>query len=137
MAAASPSGAELSPGVLDASAVLALYFGEPAAGAVGSIVAGSLVSSVNYSEVIGKALDRGDDFDDVVRNLAAMDFLVIAHDESLALRTGELRPVTKRWGLSLGDRACLALAEREQLRVYTLDRSWAKLGLDIDVVVLK
>jgi ribonuclease VapC len=123
--------------VLDASAILALYFGEPAAETVGGIVAGSLVSSVNYSEVIGKALERGDGFDAALRKLAAMAFIVIAHDEGLARRTGELRPATKRWGLSLGDRACLALAEREGSRVYTLDRSWAKLPLGIEIVVLR
>jgi ribonuclease VapC len=127
----------MNPGVLDASAILALYFGEPAAETVAGIVAGSLVSSVNYSEVIGKALDRGDAFHAALRKLAAMDFVVIAHDESLARRTGELQPVTKRWGLSLGDRACLALAEREALHAYTLDRSWAKLSLRIEIIVLE
>jgi PIN domain nuclease of toxin-antitoxin system len=126
----------LRPGVVDASALLALYFGEPAAEAVGRIVAGSLVSSVNYSEVIGKALDRGEAFNATLRKLVAMDFIVIAHDEGLARRTGELQPVTKRLSLSLGDRACLALAERETLPAYTLDRSWTRLDLPIEVVLL-
>ncbi len=137
MAATPRQKAQLKPGVLDASAILALYFGEPAADTVGGVVAGSLVSAVNYSEVIGKALDRGDGFNVALRKLAAMDFVVIAHDEGLARRTGELQPVTKRWGLSLGDRACLALAEREGLQAYTLDRLWAKLSLGIEIVVLK
>ncbi len=137
MAAPPPKAAALRPGVLDASAILALYFAEPTADAVAGIVAGSLVSSVNYSEVIGKALDRGDAFEAALRKLAAMDFVVIAHDEGLARRTGELQPVTKRWGLSLGDRACLALAEREGLHAYTLDRSWAKLPLGVEIIVLK
>jgi len=65
-----------------------------------------------------------------------MDFLVIPHDEGLARRTGELQPLTRRWGLSLGDRACLALAQRERLHAYTLDRSWGELSLDIDIIVL-
>ena len=136
MAATSRKAASLRPGVLDASAILALYFGEASAETVGGIVAGSLVSSVNYSEVIGKALDRGDAFHAALRKLAAMDFVVIAHDEGLARRTGELQPATKRWGLSLGDRACLALAEREALPAYTLDRSWTRLGLAVEIVLL-
>jgi ribonuclease VapC len=136
--AAKPQKAEpLRPAVLDASAILALYFGELAAERIEGIVAGSLVSSVNYSEVIGKALDRGDALGAALRKLAAMNFIVVAHDEGVARRTGELQPITRRWGLSLGDRACLALAEREDLPAYTLDRLWAKLPLAIEIIVLE
>jgi len=123
--------------VLDASAVLAIYFDEPGAEAVAAIVADSLLSSVNYTEVVSSALDRGGSFDHVLRSLARMAFVVVDYDLTLARRAGQLRPATRASGLSLGDRACLALAERERLPAYTTDRSWAKLDLEIEVRVIR
>jgi ribonuclease VapC len=127
----------LTLGVLDASAVLAVYFNEPGAETVLPIVEGAFISAVNYSEVVAKALDRGDAFGTVLRKLSRMAFVVIAHDEILARRAGELRPLTRKFGLSVGDRACLALAERERRPAYTVDRSWAKLDLSIEIVLLR
>jgi ribonuclease VapC len=66
-----------------------------------------------------------------------MGFAVVAHDAQLARRAGELRPLTKRLGMSLADRACLALAERERLPALTADRSWKSLAFDIDVRLIR
>jgi ribonuclease VapC len=127
----------VSIGVLDASAVLAVYFDEPGAEAVRRILVGSLMSAVNYSEVIGKALDRGDGYGVALHKLAAMGFAVVAHDAHLARRTGELRPLTRKLGLSVADRACLALAERERLPAFTADGAWASLDLGLDIRVIR
>jgi PIN domain nuclease of toxin-antitoxin system len=124
-------------GVLDASAVLAVYLGEPGAEAAEGIIAGAMLSSVNYTEVISKALDRGRSFDHVLLSLARMAFVVVAYDLTLARRAGELRLPTRRFGLSVGDRACLALAERERLPAYTTDRTWANLNLGIDIRLIR
>lgn len=124
-------------GVLDASAVLAVYLDEPGAEAAEGVIAGSLLSSVNYTEVIGRALDRGRSFDHILLSLARMAFVVVAHDLTLARRAGELRLPTRRFGLSIGDRACLALAERERLPAYTTDRMWANLNLGIDIRLIR
>lgn len=123
--------------MLDASAVLAAYFDEPGAERVRSALPGSLISSVNYTEVIGKCLDRGDALGAALRKLAAMGLVVVSHDIQLARRAGELRPLTKRLGMSLADRACLALAERERLPALTADRSWKSLSLDIEVRLIR
>lgn len=123
--------------VLDASAVLAAYFDEPGADQVQATLPGALLSSVNYTEVIGKCLDRGEALGAVLRKLAAMGFEIIAHDAQLARRAGELRPLTKRLGMSLADRACLALAERERLPALTADRSWKSLNLEIDIRLIR
>jgi ribonuclease VapC len=124
--------------VLDASAVLAVYFDEPGADKVRAALPGALLSSVNYTEVIGKCLDRGNSaLDATLRTLSAMGLEIVAHDAGLARRAGELRPLTKRFGLSLADRACLALAERERLPVLTTDRFWASLDLHIDVRLIR
>lgn len=124
-------------GVLDASAVLAAYFDEPGADTVVEMMAGSLVSSVNYSEILSKALDRGDAFDVAVRKLFAMCFTIVPHDERLARRTGELRLLTRSLGLSIADRACLALAERERLPALTADRAWIALDLPVEIRVIR
>ena len=123
--------------VLDASAVLAIYFDEPGADQVRAALPGALLSSVNYTEVIGKCLDCGEALDAALRKLATMGLQVIAHDAQLARRAGELRPLTKQLGMSLADRACLALAERERLPALTADRSWKSLGLDIEVRLIR
>jgi ribonuclease VapC len=123
--------------VLDASAVLAVYFDEAGAGEVRAALPGALLSAVNYTEVIGKALDRGDTLAASLHKLAAMGVEIVAHDARLAQRAGELRPLTKRAGLSLADRACLALAERERLPVLTAGRSWKALGLGFDVRLIR
>lgn len=127
----------LTIAVLDASAVLAVYFDEPGADRVRVALLGSLLSSVNYTEVIGKCLDRGEGLAVTLRKLAAMGFGVVAHDAQLAQRAGELRPLTKRLRMSLADRACLALAERERLPALTADRSWNSLDLAIDIHLIR
>ncbi|MFZ1106612.1 MAG: PIN domain-containing protein [Hyphomicrobiaceae bacterium] len=62
---------------------------------------------------------------------------IVPFDEELARQTGALRPATRSLGLSLGDRACLALAQRERLPVLTADRSWAKLDLGIAITMVR
>jgi ribonuclease VapC len=127
----------LTLGVLDASAILAAYRDEPGAEVVREILGGSLVSAVNYSEVLSKTLDLGDTFDVAVHKLLAMHFIVMPHDEVLALRAGELRQLTRSRGLSIGDRACLALAERERLPALTADRAWIGLDLPVEIRVIR
>jgi len=123
--------------VLDASAVLALYFEEAGAGQVRSALPGARLSSVNYTETISKCLDRGEGIDTALRKIAAIGVEIVAYDAGLARRAGELRPLTKRLGLSLADRACLALAEREALPVLTADRSWKSLSLGLDIRLIR
>jgi PIN domain nuclease of toxin-antitoxin system len=117
--------------------VLAAYFDEPGAGQVREALPGSLLSAVNYTEVIGKCLERSELYSGALRKLAALGLVVVAHDARLARRAGELRPLTRRLGLSLADRACLALAEQERLPALTADRSWASLSLEIEISLIR
>lgn len=123
--------------VLDASAILALYFDETGAAQVEATLPGALMSAVNYTEVVGKCLERGEASGSSLRKLAAMGFDIVVHDGPLARRAGELRPLTRRLGLSLADRACLALAERENARVLTADRSWSRIDLGLDIAIIR
>ena len=58
-------------------------------------------------------------------------------DAALAVTAGQLRAATREKGLSLGDRACVALAIRVQMRIVTADRAWTGFGLDVEVELIR
>ena len=95
------------------------------------------MSTVNLAEVFSKLMERGLSADQADAIVYRYGFEVVPFDEELARRTGALRPATKTLGLSLGDRACLALALREALPVVTTDRNWTKLTLGIEIRVVR
>lgn len=124
----------MSSVVLDASALLALVYNEPGADRVQQAIAeGALISSVNLSEVVAKLSEEGLPADVIQAILDEINLETVAFDIQLAYLTGLLRPVTKEFGLSLGDRSCLVLAKERDLPVLTADRAWADLALGIDV----
>ena len=97
--------------VLDASAVLALLQQEPGATRVAALLPDAWISAVNLSEVVAKLIDHGVPADALVPALWQLSLRVQAFDSDAAIRAGELRAATRPLGLSLGDRACLALAQ--------------------------
>jgi PIN domain nuclease of toxin-antitoxin system len=124
--------------VLDASAVLALLHGEPGANVVRPLVERSVISSVNWAEVLQRALARVKvEVRDVREDLGALGLQVLPFTEDEAEVTAWLWPTTRRAGLSLGDRACLSLAHRLGLPVITADRGWAALGLEVEVRLIR
>jgi PIN domain nuclease of toxin-antitoxin system len=123
--------------VLDASAVLAHIRGEQGSRDFERIAADALLSTVNLAEIVAKLAERNLTLDQADAIIYRYDFVIVPFDEHLARRAGALRPATRSLGLSLGDRACLALAEREGLPAITTDRSWSKLELGIDIVVAR
>ena len=119
--------------VLDASALLALLAGEPGGDAVEEALPSAIVSTINMSEVIAKLLERRMSEDEVREVLRYLDCEVVDFTLERAWRTARLRPLTRHQGLSLGDRACLALAIEHDLPVMTTDRVWGE--IDVGVVV--
>jgi ribonuclease VapC len=97
---------------------------------------GAVILSVNLAEVVTRMIDKGMTEADIRRLLAAIELVVVPFDEDLAHRAGLLRSATRSAGLSLGDRACLALAERLGLPALTADRAWGRLqvGIQVDVI---
>jgi ribonuclease VapC len=126
--------------VLDASALLALIRNEPGGDRVLDLAqGGAAISAVNLSEVVAKLAEQGRP-EQAIREaleLLAVKLDVVEFDEQLAYRAGLLRPLTRQAGLSLGDRACLALAERLDVPALTTDRAWAGLRLDIKIQVIR
>lgn len=123
--------------VLDASAVLAYLRGEPGADRVLSVMPGAAISAVNLSEVIQKLLDLGAPEEVVIESIGQLPCRIVAFDGEQAVEAGLLRVRTRAKGLSLGDRACLALAAREQVAAFTADRVWGSLDLDLEVVLIR
>jgi ribonuclease VapC len=98
---------------------------------------GALISSVNLTEVISKMLDRGLSLEQVDDQMNDFSVVTVNFDGDLAIQAGVLRAATRHRGLSLGDRACLALAIREGLPVMTADRAWSDLDLPVEVVLIR
>ena len=120
--------------VLDASALLALLNSEPGSEVVAALLPEAVMSSVNFSEVVAKLADERRPELEIRSYLGALGLLIVEFDTELAYWAGLLRPLTKATGLSLGDRACLALAESMNVPVVTSDRAWASLSVKVELI---
>ncbi len=127
----------MSDAVLDASAVLAVLQGEAGADHVVELGSGATVSAVNLSEVVAKLAEQRLPEATIREALDELDLAVEPFDRDTAVAAGLLRPRTRDAGLSLADRACLALAERLGLPVVTADRRWAELSLPVAVRTIR
>jgi ribonuclease VapC len=111
--------------MLDASAVLAVLLDEPGGDFVFSLLNGSHLSVVNLSEVYATLLDAGMTFKEAEGIVEPLPFRLRTFRDAHAWETAKLRPLTKSFGLSLGDRACIAHARMADLPVLTGDRRMA------------
>lgn len=128
--------------VLDASAVLALLYGEPGQEKIRERLrrrgTEAVMNTVNFSEVAAKLADGGSSREDLsgggfeaeeIRDaIGALALEIQPFDTETGLAAGLLRQVTKDRGLSLGDRACVAHAQRIGGVALTMDRAWKGLG---------
>jgi ribonuclease VapC len=123
--------------VLDASALLAAMLGEPGAEIVAPLLADARVSAVNVAEVIAKLQERGVPEGDIDESLADLDLDIVAFDAAQARRAGLLRAPTRKAGLSLGDRACLALALETGAMAVTADAAWPGAGTEASIRLIR
>jgi PIN domain nuclease of toxin-antitoxin system len=124
---------------LDASALLALLRGEPGGQLVRPFLADAAMSTLNWAEVVGYYSRSGNSEKDIRVLLEPLPIDRVPFDEAMAYIAGMMLPITRSAGLSLGDRACLALAAHLGSKVVTADRPWKVLGstLGIDVEVIR
>lgn len=127
----------MSKYVLDASALLALLNNEPGSQRVKEILPESVISAVNVSETVGKLTSGGMTLDDARASIELVIPEIIPFDAHLAYKTGGLLIDTKKFGLSLGDRACLALGLDRKNTVVTADKLWTKLKFDLTIEVIR
>jgi ribonuclease VapC len=112
--------------VLDASALLCLLQEEKGAERVGEALPEAQIGAVNFSEAFGKLVEAGLDEETVDSLIESLQLQVIPFDREQARLAGSLRRTTRELGLSLGDRACLALARVQGAVALTCDRSWTR-----------
>jgi PIN domain nuclease of toxin-antitoxin system len=122
--------------VLDASALLAFLQDEPGGQTVEELLGTSAISSVNWSEVIQKALEKKTPVESLREELESLGLEIMPFTAELAEKTAYLRAETRPFGLSLGDRACLALADDLGRPAVTTDRIWRDLTLRVEVRVV-
>lgn len=127
--------------VIDASAVVALINREKGFEVVEKYVGNAVISSVNFSEVItvmNRELFKTEEERAEGLKLIKNTFSnIIEFDSEQAAIAAALDSVTKKYGLSLGDRACLALAKHQKLPVLTADKIWKKSDLKIKVELIR
>ncbi len=127
----------MSKYVLDASAVLALLNQEAGMERVAAVLADSCIGTVNYCEVMGKLIDAGMPEQDARESIELLNVEVVGFDVDLARLAAVLRNSTKKLGLSLGDRSCLALALARRNTAVTAERIWAKLKLGVKIELIR
>lgn len=123
--------------VADASVIIALLVGEPFTRFDPQRLTGASVSAVNLSEVLTRLLDIGMPESETVAAVAKLDFRIIAFDAPQARAAARLRSATRHAGLSLADRACLALGLALGRPVVTADRIWENLDIGVEVILIR
>ncbi len=128
----------MSKAVLDASAVLAILNSEPGAEKLSLQSLGeAIISTVNLAEVQSKLVSTGIAPDDAWQAATSPVQEIAEFTAEHAKIAGSLTALTRSLGLSLGDRACLALAIARKTPVYTADRSWKQLQLGIPIHIIR
>jgi PIN domain nuclease of toxin-antitoxin system len=95
------------------------------------------ISAVNLSEVVAKLVDHGVPSEALIPALGQLGLKVHAFDGDAAIRAGGLRAATRAFGLSLGDRACLALAQAFGAVALTADRAWPSVAASLPGIVVE
>lgn len=123
--------------VLDASAILALWREEPGGDVVAARASGAAVSAVNAAEAVAKYVDKGGTLELALFRLRALELAILPFDEAMIARTAALKALCRGFGISFADRACLAVAQAENLTALTADREWARLPFDVRVELIR
>lgn len=123
--------------VLDASALIALFYGEPGADQVAALLSGSLISTVNLAELAQVAaiseVSAGYRRDEV----EGLGITIVPFTHEQAESAGAMHPKTRAAGLSLADRACLALAQDTEGVAITADRAWTEVDVGVEVRLIR
>ncbi len=125
--------------ILDASALIALMNGEAGSTMVEEIIGDSIMSAVNVSEVAKFLIDRRgyskQEAGEVIEQLVSD---IMTFNSEQAYVAAELYTATKSFGLSMGDRACLALSKVAGYPIYTADTIWDKVKVvDINIKLIR
>ena len=123
--------------VLDASALIAFLRREPGAEKVSAVLTRSCISAVNLAETFGKMVEYGKRVEDMAYQIERLRIPVIPFDGEHAKLAASFWKQTRSVGMSLGDRACLALALHTGLPAYTTEEDWRKCDTGVQVVKIR
>jgi ribonuclease VapC len=123
--------------VLDASALLAMLHDEPGGEKVQSLLETAIMSSINWSEVVQKALEWQADVGGLRQDLESLGLEIVPFSAGQAEGTARLRASTRHLGLSLADRACLTLAAEAGLPAVTTDKIWRDIDSETEIRVIR
>jgi len=125
--------------VFDSSAIIALLELEEGWAIVSDHLNNAIVSTINLAEVMA-VINRktvGDVAGEAMKLLQNTFPHIVDFNQEQAVITASLDSVTKEYGLSLGDRACLALAKHKNLPVLTADKVWTKLKIGVEIQIIR
>jgi ribonuclease VapC len=123
--------------IFDASALLALLCGEPGSDAADQYLTDAAVSAINLSEVVAVLIRKGMPPEAAQQAVEDLELDVVPFDRDQAYRTARLAATTAAYGLSLGDRACLALAQSRDQPALTTEREWDRVDAGVRVVCVR
>ncbi|MER8595370.1 type II toxin-antitoxin system VapC family toxin [Mesorhizobium sp. M1182] len=127
----------MKPYVMDSSAALAILLNEQGTDNALGFALDAQCSSVNAAEIIAKLIDKGRSMEQAADDLASLGMPIAVFDDAMGIAAGQLRQLTRHRGLSLGDRACLALAIRENAIAVTADRDWGDLDVGCKIELIR
>jgi ribonuclease VapC len=125
----------MTPFILDTSALLAYLWKEPGEARVAQLLTAEhcLLGTTNLAELVSKIVEQGFPHGEIQNLVNSFNVDIVPLSQEQALLSGVLRQTTRHLGLSLGDRACLALTKTLGGIAVTADRPW--LTLDIDIAI--
>ncbi|MBN8828093.1 MAG: type II toxin-antitoxin system VapC family toxin [Sphingobacteriia bacterium] len=129
----------MSKVVLDASAIIALIKKEPGSETVVKYLDNAIISAVNLAEVVKYFIDNSDATIENIKNyISTLISEIIPVNEKIAYLSSELLKETKQYGLSLGDRICIATGIINKCKIITADQIWKNLSIkDVNIVVIR
>jgi ribonuclease VapC len=122
---------------LDASALLAFLLRERGHERVGQLLGEACMSTVNFSEVLGRFARASQDVAIIAEKLLATPIQLVDFSTEQAVIAAALLTATYEEGLSQGDRACLALARQRGICAVTADKAWRRLDLGIEIEAIR
>jgi len=125
------------PVVLDASAALAVLYSEPGADRIIDEVQYAFLGTANLIEVYTKLIVDGLIADEAWKRIERLHCTICPVDEEQARLASTMIWATRPFGLSLGDRACIALAMQRDAIVYTTDKIWTKLDIGVEIRAIR
>jgi PIN domain nuclease of toxin-antitoxin system len=124
--------------VLDASAILAIVFQERGAEKLTpEILKDAVIGTVNLAEVQSKLIKKGYRPEEAWEDALSLVNSAEPYTSGQARIAGDLITTTEKYGLSLGDRSCLALAIALKAPVYTTEQAWRNLKLGVPIHVIR